>query len=100
MPLSQASSAPKPTSVVLITDQGRRVPVELRYAGFNSDAHIWEPVIEGDLGKIMASVVAIDADSWPAGVGLQLPAGPGYDNVEWGLAVLANSPILAGYLPG
>jgi hypothetical protein len=76
------------------------VTVELRYAGVSNGAHIWEPVIEGDLARIMASVVAIDADSWPAGAGLQLPAGPGYDNVEWGLSVLANSPILAGYLPG
>jgi hypothetical protein len=93
-------SAPKPTNVVLVTDRGDRVPVELRYAGDPQEVHIWEPVIEGELADIMIDVVAIDADTWPAGAGLQLPAGPGYDTIEWGLAVLKNSPILSGYLAG
>lgn len=91
---------PKPSKVVFITNSGMRVPVELRYAGFPEAVHTWEPVIEGDLPTIMANVVAIDADHWPAGAALQLPAGPGYDTVEWGLAVLENSPVLAGYLCG
>jgi hypothetical protein len=90
---------PKPTNVVFITGAGMRVPVDLRYVGSSEGVHIWEPVLEGDLASIMASVVAIDADNWPPGAGLQLPAGPGYDEVRWGLAILANSPILAGYLP-
>lgn len=90
----------KPTNVALITNTGRRVPIDLRYIGCSSGVHIWEPVIERHLAHLMSTVTAIDADVWPAGAELQLPAGPGYDDIEWGLAILRNSPILAGYLPG
>jgi hypothetical protein len=93
-------SAPKPTSVVFITNTGLRVPVDLRYAGSLEEIHMWAPVIDDQLATIMTSVVAIDADSWPAGTGLHVPAGPGYDDVEWALRIQANSPILQGYLPG
>jgi hypothetical protein len=92
-------NVPKPSNVVFITGAGMRVPVDLRYVGSSEGVQIWEPVLECDLDRIMASVIAIDADDWPPGAGLQLPAGPGYDEVQWGLAILENSPILAGYLP-
>jgi hypothetical protein len=93
-------TAPKPTNVALITNTGLRVPVDLRYVGCSRGVHIWEPVIEDHLADVMPTVTAIDADAWPADAELQLPAGPGYDDVEWGLSILHNSPILTGYLPG
>lgn len=95
----------KPTNIVLITDAGFRVPVDMRMvptefwcdvAG-HSSCTWWEPLVEGDLTKIMPHVVKMEGDALPHNAHIVIDSGPGYDTQEWGHRLMINSPILFGY---
>lgn len=84
----------RPEGLVMVTDTGLRIPIDLRLEHVDPDTGIryWQPVIEGDLDKIMPSVVAFDGP--PVGVGESVSffkSGPGWDTAEWGQRVMSNS---------
>ena len=87
----------KPVNPAFVLSNGIRVPFDLRYQGPRPPNFVWEPVIEGEVVKLMPMVVAIEADVWPPLAALLLPVLPGVKmSHEWVQRVLANSPCLRG----
>lgn len=89
----------RPVKPVFVLDNGIRVPLDLRYRGVRdtsigsgSLSHVYEPVIEGDLVKLLPRVVAIDAETWPSGSAFLFPS-LGAAGKEWAERVLSNSPV-------
>jgi hypothetical protein len=82
-----------PTNPVFILASGMRVPIHLREAGYTVGiGWLWEPVIEGDLAKLLPMVVAIDCDGeWPSGASFKFPNPKGMDGQAWAHRILANS---------
>lgn len=94
----------KPQGVVFITNKGVRIPIHLKLKGVGNCGmtghnlcNIWEPVIEGDLTRLLPLVVAMDAEHWPHGSHLAIEPGPGYMTPEWGINIVKNSPCLQSY---
>jgi hypothetical protein len=77
-----------PVNPVMVLSNGARVPFHLRWCGT-----YFEPVIEGDVAKLMPMVIAIDADEWPSGAAIRWPS-IGAASAEWAQRLLDNSPIL------
>lgn len=86
-----------PKGFVFILKGGQRVPVDLRYVEKRPKiGHVWRPVIEGSLQKLMPEVVALDAEYWPPATHVVFPTLPGGSERthEWMTWVMANSPAL------
>jgi hypothetical protein len=80
----------KPVNPKWLLSNGMRVGFDLRWVG-----GMWEPVIEGDVLKLMPMVIGIEADHWPTGVQMRLPS-LGAASQAWAERVLSNSPCLRG----
>lgn len=92
---------PRPVNPVFVLSNGTRVGMDLRACGRRPTGngaywHVWQPIIEGDLLKLMPMVVAMDADDWPAAAALTFPlfSGDRRLNSEWVQRIIQNSPCL------
>lgn len=91
---------PKPHDLVMVTDTGMRIPIDLRPLRYEPETHTqhWTPVIEADLDAVMPAVIAFDGP--PVGVGHAVSfeqPGPGWDTLEWAQRVMANSRHVFAY---
>lgn len=90
------TTPPAPTNPVMVLANGIRVPLVLRHLGYGFGVgEVWQPVIEGDIEKLMPLLVALDADEWPSNTSVKFPGWSG-GTYEWAQRVLAASPILKG----
>lgn len=88
----------KPEGLVLITDTGMRIPIDLRLDHIKDGCRYWEPVIQGDLNRVMPHVVAFDGPPVRRGECIHFTApGPGWDTFEWAQRVMANSRHVFGF---
>jgi hypothetical protein len=91
--------ADKPVGPLFLLGNGTRVAIGLRYTGtrelFGEVKHVWTPVIEGDVLKLMPMVHGFDAEYWPPETSLLFPSmeTPGMSR-EWAQRLLTNSPVL------
>jgi hypothetical protein len=88
----------KPEGLFLVTDDGRRIPIDVKLAYVQDGERFWSPVIEGDLNAIMPSVIAIDGPPVHDGEVITFAdPGPGWETDEWGERVMANSGHVFGH---
>lgn len=86
-----------PLNPVFVLSNGIRVPLHMRYRFYDPQhGHIWEPVIEGDVAKLMGLIVRIDATHWPKACHVLLPSvGPTAEaDLAWAQRIIENSPVL------
>lgn len=94
----------QPHGLFFVTNDGRRIPFDVKFHHIDEteDVRFWTPVIEGDLNRIMPSVVMIDGPSVDWGEVIMFEnAGPGWETAAWGELVMANSRhVFSSYKPG
>ena len=92
----------KPEGLVMVTDTGIRIPIDLRHTHTKDGIDYWEPMIEADLNAVMPNVTAFDGPPLTAKDCIHFTApGPGWDTFEWAQRVLANSRhVFAFYASG
>lgn len=85
----------KPTGLVMITDDGLRIPIDLKLADHcepNDEVMFWEPVIEADLNTVMPKVIGFDGPPLTKHQAIHFPnPGPGWDTIEWAQRIMDNS---------
>lgn len=79
-----------PGPYFFVIDNGISVPVDLRRAPPEPPlTHCWEPVIEGDVRRLLHRVVRIEGPRLPKGHAISLrPLGVGE---QWAISVYMNS---------
>ena len=88
---------PRPVNPKFILGNGSRIGFDMTYVGYSPGhgGHIYRPVIEGEMAKLMPMVHGVDADEWPKDVSMQFPGlGSTTLSKEWMDRFMANSPCL------
>lgn len=85
----------KPTGLFMITEDGLRVPIDLKLAEHcepGDDIMFWEPVVEADPNALMPKVIGFDGPALTKGNAITFPhPGPGWDTLEWAKRIMDNS---------
>lgn len=95
LPPKRLEAAVKPTGLFMITEDGLRVPIDLKLAEHcdpDDEVTFWEPVIEADLNTLMPRVIGFGGAPLTKRQAIHFPnPGPGWDTVEWAERIMANS---------
>lgn len=85
----------KPTGLFMITEDGLRIPIDLKLADHSEpgdDTMFWEVVIEADLDTVMPKVIAFDGPRITKGNAIHFPnPGAEWGTLEWAQRIMRNS---------